>query len=56
MRVGLTAFGKAEWARVEQALADDAWYAAKALSGEIFTDIEDVFASIGLAAVCSSSA
>jgi uncharacterized Zn finger protein len=49
VRVGLTAFGKAEWARVEQALADDAWYAAKLLSGEMPTDIEDVFARVGLA-------
>jgi uncharacterized Zn finger protein len=49
VRVGLTAFGKAGWARVEQALADDAWYAAKLLSGEMPADIEDVFARVGLA-------
>ncbi|MDN5932667.1 MAG: SWIM zinc finger family protein, partial [Pseudonocardia sp.] len=49
VRVGLAAFGKAEWARVEQALADDAWYAAKLLAGEMPTDIEDVFAAAGLA-------
>jgi uncharacterized Zn finger protein len=49
VRVGLTAFGKAAWARVEQALADNAWYTAKLLSGEMPTDIEDVFAGSGLA-------
>jgi uncharacterized Zn finger protein len=48
VRIGLTAFCKAEWARVEQALADDAWYAAKLLSGEMPTDIEDVFGGCGL--------
>lgn len=48
VRVGLPAFGKAEWGRVEQALADDAWYAAKLLAGEMPTDIEDVFAAAGL--------
>lgn len=49
VRVGLAAFGKAEWAAVEQALADNAWYAAKLLAGEMPTDIEDVFAATGLA-------
>jgi uncharacterized Zn finger protein len=49
VRIGLTAFGKAQWAGVEQALADDAWYAAKLLAGEMPPDIEDVFAAAGLA-------
>lgn len=49
VRIGLTAFGKAEWARVEQALADDAWYTAKLLAGEMPPDIEEVFAVAGLA-------
>ncbi len=49
VRIGLTAFGKAEWARVEQALADDAWYAAKLLSGEMPPDIEEAFTAAGLA-------
>lgn len=49
VRIGLTAFGKAEWARVEQALADDAWYTAKLLAGEMPPDIEEVFAAAGLA-------
>lgn len=49
VRIGLTAFGKAEWAAVEQALADDAWYAAKLLAGEMPPDVEEVFAAAGLA-------
>ena len=48
VRIGLTAFGKAAWARVEQALAEDAWYAAKLLAGEMPADIEDVFTAAGL--------
>lgn len=48
VRVGLEAFGKADWARVGQALAEDAWYAAKLLAGEMPTDIADVFAAAGL--------
>lgn len=49
VRIGLTAYGKGEWARIEQALADDAWYTAKLLAGEMPPDIEDVFAAAGLA-------
>jgi uncharacterized Zn finger protein len=48
VRIGLVAYGKAEWAQVTQALADDAWYAAKLLTGEMPRDIEDVFAALGL--------
>lgn len=48
VRIGVSAFGKAEWARVCQALADDAWYAAKLLGGEMPPDIEDLFAGVGL--------
>jgi uncharacterized Zn finger protein len=48
IRIGLTAFGKPEWARLERELADNAWYAAKLLAGEMPEDIEDVFASQGL--------
>lgn len=48
VRIGVAAFGKAEWARVEQALADDAWYTAKLLAGEMPPDIEQVFAAVGL--------
>ena len=48
-RIGITAFGKAEWAQVERALAGNAWYAATLLAGEMPEDIEDVFAGLGLA-------
>src|SRR5215468_4033035 len=48
-RVGLTAFGKAEWAQVERTLAGNAWYTASLLAGEMPEDIEDLFAGLGLA-------
>lgn len=48
VRVGLPAFDKAAWTRVSQALADDAWYSARLLAGQMPADIEDVFASVGL--------
>ncbi len=48
VRVGVPAFGKAEWATVAQALAADASYAAALLSGEMPREIESVFASVGL--------
>lgn len=48
VRIGLTAFGKADWSRVEQTLADDAWYAAKLLAGEMPPDIETAFTAAGL--------
>ena len=48
VRIGITAFGKPEWAKLEQALAASAWYSAKLLSGEMPDDIEDVFAGEGL--------
>lgn len=48
VRIGLTAFDKTEWTQVSQALADNAWYTAKLLAGEMPEDIEDVFASVGL--------
>jgi uncharacterized Zn finger protein len=56
VRVGLTAFGKPEWARLEGALAESAWYSAKLLAGEMPEDIEDVFGSVGLALFPTSSA
>ena len=34
VRLGITAFGKPEWARLERALAGSAWYSAKLLAGE----------------------
>jgi uncharacterized Zn finger protein len=48
VRIGIAAFGKSEWAQVEGALAENAWYAAALLSGEMPGDIEDVFAGLGL--------
>jgi uncharacterized Zn finger protein len=55
VRVGLTAFGKPEWARLERALAESAWYSAKLLAGEMPEDIEDVFGQLGLALFPASS-
>jgi len=48
VRIGLTAFDKTAWTQASQALADNAWYTAKLLAGQMPDDIEDVFASIGL--------
>lgn len=48
VRIGIPAFGKAEWIQAEHALAGNAWYTAKLLSGEMPEDIEDVFAGLGL--------
>lgn len=48
VRVGLPVFTKAEWRRVEDALAGSAWYLAKLLAGEMPEDIEEVFAGQGL--------
>lgn len=55
VRIGVTAYGKREWALVEQALADNAWYAAKLLAGEMPDDLEDVFAELGTALFPASS-
>ncbi|WP_214367636.1 SWIM zinc finger family protein [Pseudonocardia sp. H11422] len=49
VRVGLATYGKTEWAAVEQALADDAWYAATLLAGGMPPEIEQLFGSLGLA-------
>lgn len=48
VRLGVTAFGKREWAQVERALADRARYTATLLAGEMPEDIEDVFTTVGL--------
>jgi uncharacterized Zn finger protein len=48
VRIGIGAFDKNQWAQVEGALAENAWYAAALLSGEMPDDIEDVFAGLGL--------
>jgi len=49
VRIGVVAFGKADWAKVERELAADAWYVAKLLAGEMPEDIEEVFDRFGLA-------
>jgi uncharacterized Zn finger protein len=56
VRLGVPAFGKAEWGRVAQALVDDASYAAALLAGEMPRDIEDVFAAQGLSLFPASTA
>lgn len=48
VRIGVTAFGKAQWAKLERELAGNAWYLAKLLAGEMPEDIEDVFTDLGL--------
>ena len=48
VRIGITAFGKIEWAAIEELLAGNAWYVASLLAGEMPADIEDVFTTVGL--------
>lgn len=48
VRIGITAFGKPGWAKLERALAASAWYSAKLLAGEMPEDIEELFAAQGL--------
>jgi uncharacterized Zn finger protein len=48
VRVGITAYGKLEWTKLERALAENAWYTAALLAGEMPDDIEDLFAGLGL--------
>lgn len=48
VRIGLTAFDKTEWIRLEQELAGSAWYAAKLLAGEMPDDIEEACEAVGL--------
>ncbi len=55
VRIGITAFGKAEWAAVEEALAGNAWYVASLLAGEMPADIEDVFTAVDLSLFPSSA-
>jgi uncharacterized Zn finger protein len=47
-RIGVPAYGKAEWAAVLDALAGDASYAAALLAGEMPRGIEEVFTRAGL--------
>lgn len=49
VRIGVAAYGKADWSRVEERLAGDAWFVAQLLAGEMPPDIEEVFADLGLA-------
>jgi uncharacterized Zn finger protein len=48
VRISITAYDKAQWARLERALAEKAWYAAQLLSGELPDDLERVFTEAGL--------
>lgn len=48
VRLTLTEFVAADWAEIESALAQRAWYSAKLLAGEMPEDIEDLFAFVGL--------
>jgi len=48
VRIGISAFGKAEWSLVEQTLAENAWYTAALLAGEMPSDMDEVFAGLGL--------
>jgi uncharacterized Zn finger protein len=50
-RIALRAFGASEWARVEQALAAEARFAADLLGGKMPDGIADVFAASGLSLV-----
>jgi Uncharacterized conserved protein len=49
VRIGVTAYGKADWARVEERLSTDAWFVAQLLAGQMPPDIEQVFDDLGLA-------
>lgn len=49
VRIGIMAYGKDVWARIEERLASDAWFVAQLLAGEMPPDIEDVFTDLGLA-------
>ncbi len=49
VRIGMRTWDKQEWTRVEQALADDAWYAAALLAGAMPPEIEELLGGLGLA-------
>jgi uncharacterized Zn finger protein len=48
VRIALKPFSDAEWARAEQALAEQALFLASLLAGEMPPDVEDAFAAAGL--------
>jgi uncharacterized Zn finger protein len=56
VRVNIATYGKPDWARIETALAADAWYTARLLAGEMPDDIETVFADHGLSLFPRSAA
>ncbi|MDR0627585.1 MAG: SWIM zinc finger family protein [Bifidobacteriaceae bacterium] len=56
VRIGLAAFGKADWGRVIAALTEDAWYAAKLLAGQMPEEIVGLFESLGLSLFPTRSA
>jgi uncharacterized Zn finger protein len=47
VRLGVPTFGKAEWAQIVQALADDASHTAALLNGELPREVEELVASTG---------
>lgn len=48
VRIGLRVWDKEQWARAEQALADDAFYAATLLAGGMPTEIVELLGGLGL--------
>lgn len=48
VRIAVKAFSDREWLRIEEALAQQALFAAKLLAGDMPADIEDVFTQLGL--------
>jgi uncharacterized Zn finger protein len=48
VRIGVDAFEESDWSYIEQVLAENAWYSAALLSGEMPEDVEDVFSAAGL--------
>jgi uncharacterized Zn finger protein len=48
VRIGVPAFDKTAWSRITDALAADAWYIARLLSGDMPEDIEEAFRAVGL--------
>ncbi|MDR0594478.1 MAG: SWIM zinc finger family protein [Bifidobacteriaceae bacterium] len=49
VRIGLNAYSKDQWGKALEALAEDAWYTAKLLAGQMPEQIVDLFDSLGLA-------
>ncbi|MFI6595664.1 SWIM zinc finger family protein [Nonomuraea sp. NPDC050536] len=46
--INITAYGEAQWAAIEEAIAAQAVFKAKLLAGEMPPEIEEVFSSLGL--------